>query len=424
MLNFTQGQNNPAEPTRSYGRAPRRIVVVGSLGFLVAGIAFSTTALPVMASTTAPTTSLSTPRVVTPTTDVVARPKLHVRTHTPPRHHTAVTKPRKPVMVGHVAIAKRTASSRTNSSVSATTTTAPTPTTTVHQTTTTTTPAVTTTVPVPTTTVPATTTTIAKSPTPAKVPTVIANPAANIAPNPDFLQTGHCTFASGVWGCENPCVVGTATALSWPGFTSGAACTNYVLQAINDARAVEGVRPMVLPRNWYGLTTAQQLFVVADLERTARGLPAYVGINSALSANAQHAAATNNDPSIAAGFAMGNDAQGSAGFGGAWSGGFTVLAADYVWMYDDGWAGSVAATSNVACTSAHAAGCWAHRDELLGSDPGYNPGVGLGCTTCEMGTGFAMVNGHASYADLIELPQGALPPMTFTWANNVLPYLN
>jgi hypothetical protein len=93
-------------------------------------------------------------------------------------------------------------------------------------------------------------------------------------------------------------------------------------------------------------------------------------------------------------------------------------------MYDDAWAGSVAATSNVACTSAHAAGCWAHRDELLGSDPGYNPGVGLGCTTCEMGTGFAMVNGHASYADLIEIPKGGLPPMTFTWANDVLPNLN
>ena len=38
-----------------------------------------------------------------------------------------------------------------------------------------------------------------------------------------------------------------------------------------------------------------------------------------------------------------------------------------------------------------------------------------------MGTGFAMVNGHASYVDLIEIPKGSLPPMSFTWANNVLP---
>jgi hypothetical protein len=217
--------------------------------------------------------------------------------------------------------------------------------------------------------------------------------------------------------------VGSATALSWPGYTNGAACTNYILSAINNARAIEGVRPMVLPTNWFSLSVPEQLFVIADLERTARGLPPYLGINATLSANAQHAAASDADPSIAAGFPMANDAQGSAGFGGAWSGGFSVLAADYIWMYDDTWGGSVAKTSNIACTSAGAAGCWAHRDELLGSDPGYNQGVGLGCTTCEMGTGFAMVNGNASYADLIEIPKGSLPPMSFTWANNVLPNL-
>jgi hypothetical protein len=251
----------------------------------------------------------------------------------------------------------------------------------------------------------------------------ISNPTANIQPSPNFLAPGTCTFVSGAWSCANPCVVGTATALSWPGYTNGPACTNYILSAINNARSIEGVRPMVLPSNWFGLSVPQQLFVIADLERTARGLPPYLGINAALTADAQHAAATRSDPSIAAGFPMANDAQGSAGFGGAWSGGFNVLAADYVWMYDDTWGGSAAKTSNIACTSAGSAACWAHRDELLGSDPGYNQGVGLGCTTCEMGTGFAMVSGGASYVDLIEIPKGSPPPMSFTWANNVLPYL-
>jgi hypothetical protein len=142
-----------------------------------------------------------------------------------------------------------------------------------------------------------------------------------------------------------------------------------------------------------------------------------------LSADAQHAAATNNDPSIAPGFPIADDAQGSPGFGGAWSGGFNVLAADYIWMYDDAWGGSTADTSNIMCTSAGAAGCWAHRDELLGSDPGYNPGVGLSCTNCEMGTGFAMVGGNSSFVDLIETPKGSPPPMTFTWANDVQPNL-
>ena len=76
-------------------------------------------------------------------------------------------------------------------------------------------------------------------------------------------------------------------------------------------------------------------------------------------------------------------------------------------------------TPNLTCTSATAPGCWAHRDELLGSDPGYNDGVGLNCTTCEMGTGYADVNGAGSYVDLVELPAGQPPTMTFTWASEL-----
>ena len=212
--------------------------------------------------------------------------------------------------------------------------------------------------------------------------------------------------------------------MTWPTYTNDPACTNYLLQAINAARAVEGLGAMVLPSNWYSLTPGQQLFVVANLERTARGLAPYLGINAALSANAQRAAQTNSDPSVAAGFAIGLDAQGYPGMGGAWSAGFSVLAADYIWMYADGWGGSRAKTSNVACTSASAGGCWAHRDELLGYDPGYNPGVGLTCANCEMGVGFATVGNSGSFVDLIEIPKGAPPAMIFTWAQNVVPYLN
>jgi hypothetical protein len=108
--------------------------------------------------------------------------------------------------------------------------------------------------------------------------------------------------------------------------------------------------------------------------------------------------------------------------GGAWAGGFSVLAADYVLMYDDGWGGS-GDTPNVSCTGPGAAGCWSHRDELLGADPGYNPGVGLACTTCEMGAGYtASGAAGASYVDLIEMPRSGQPAMTFTWAGEQ-PYL-
>jgi hypothetical protein len=243
---------------------------------------------------------------------------------------------------------------------------------------------------------------------------------ANIVASPDFLVSGTGQDVNGIVSYQNPCVSAQST---WPAFTNDPHCTNYVLSAIDHARGVEGLAPMVLPTNWFTLTTAQQLFVVADLERTARGLHPYLGLNATLSAAAQSAAQANADPSLAPGFAVANDSQGAAAMGGAWSSGYSVLVADYVWMYADGWAGSAAATSNVACTSAHAPGCWAHRAELLGSDPGYNPGVGLECANCEMGTGFAMVNGAASYVDLIEAPRGTLPPMAYTWASDVLPYL-
>ena len=276
--------------------------------------------------------------------------------------------------------------------------------------TTTTTPVAVTTDPVTTTTDPVTTTTV---PTAART---VSNPSANIAPDPDFLASGACTSSGSGWTCANPCVT---SQLTWPAFDDSQACTSYILQAINNARAKLGVAAMVLPSNWYSLSTTQQLFVVANLERTSLGLPAYLGINAVLSASAQRAAASNADPSVASGFAVATDGQGSPAFGGAWSGGFNVLAADYIWMYDDGWGGSAAATSNVACTSAHAAGCWAHRDELLGSDPGYNAGVGLTCADCEMGVGFASLSGSSSFVDLIEKPAGAPPAMTFTWAEEL-----
>jgi len=377
-------------------------VLIGSIGSLVVGIVLSTTALPAMANIVKPSATFgvgTTTTVATTTTEVATTTTtVAPRTKRPATHHLT--------RHSRVVASSTNQKSRSDSNGSTSpTTTVPTPTTVVT----------------PTTVAPTTTTTV-KAPT--KAPALsISNPSANIDPSPNFLAPGACSFVSGAWSCANPCVVGTATALSWPAYTNGVACNNYVLAAINNARAIEGVRPMVLPSNWFSLTTPEQLFVVADLERTARGLPPYLGINAALTADAQHAAAANADPSVATGFPMANDAQGSAGFGGAWSGGFSVLTADYIWMYDDAWGGSAAKTSNIACTSPGAAGCWAHRDELLGSDPGYNEGVGLGCTNCEMGTGFAMPGGHASYVDLIEIPKGSLPPMTFMWANDVLPNL-
>jgi hypothetical protein len=235
----------------------------------------------------------------------------------------------------------------------------------------------------------------------------------NIAPSPDYQVWSSSTDANGSTVPTNPCVANTMV----PAYTNSAACSNFVLRAINAARASEGVKPMILPSNWYTLSAAQQLFVVADLERVDRGLPPYLGINQVLAVSAGVAARQATDPSIAPGFAFNS-------WGSTYAGGMSPLDADYMWMYNDGWGGGpFPATINSNCTNASASGCWGHREVLLGSDPALHYGVGLACTKCEMGTGYAKVHGYGSYTDLIALPAGAAPVMTFTWAKNVKPFL-
>ncbi len=242
------------------------------------------------------------------------------------------------------------------------------------------------------------------------------NPPANIPPNPNFLSSGPCSGSPGTYACANPCVTAS---LTWPVFTRDVACTTYVLSAINNARVRENLAPMVLPSNWASLSTAQQMLVVTDLERVARGYPPYLGLNANLNREALVAASRNVDPYLASGFATGFDALGKIAWGASWSGGFSVLASDYIMIYDDGWGGSRSSTANVDCTSPAAPGCWAHRDELLGSAGHFNPGVGLWCDTCEFGAAYTLVGGQSSFAQLIEMPAGPPPSMTFTWQSEL-----
>ncbi|MGA2970202.1 MAG: hypothetical protein ABSE75_10390 [Acidimicrobiales bacterium] len=238
-----------------------------------------------------------------------------------------------------------------------------------------------------------------------------ANPRANITPIPSFLSSGECSNTNGAWSCRNPCVSAT---LTWPVFTNDSSCNAYVLEAIDNARAEENLSPMVLPTNWTSLTIPEQMFVITNLERVARGYPPYLGLNAKLDHAAMSAALLEHDPQLASGFAVGFNALGARAWGGSWSEGFDTLAADYVMLYDDGWGGTLD-TSNITCTSPTAPGCWSHRDELLGDAPHYNSGVGLWCDTCEFGGGYAIVRGGSSFVQLIELPAGPPPAMVFTW---------
>jgi hypothetical protein len=142
-------------------------------------------------------------------------------------------------------------------------------------------------------------------------------------------------------------------------------CQGAVLQAIDQARAAEGLGPLELPSNYDSITTAEQLLVLANLERTDRGLPGFVGLSSKLDDLARSAALADNDPSGPSGTTWGSN----------WAGGeASALLADYDWMYDDG-----PGSPNLDCTSALANGCWDHRRNVLG-DYGAHPAMGAAMT--------------------------------------------
>jgi hypothetical protein len=136
------------------------------------------------------------------------------------------------------------------------------------------------------------------------------------------------------------------------GLDDSARCLSAILAAVNHARAVEGVKPMVLPAGFAKMSVPEQLFVTTNLERVDRGLPPFVGLSAVLDANSAKGAKTADDPPNPS-FTLGDDTE--------WSGGaVNGLDADYGWMYDDG-----RGSGNVDCPRTGGAGCWGHRNGIL-----------------------------------------------------------
>lgn len=175
-------------------------------------------------------------------------------------------------------------------------------------------------------------------------------------------------------------------------------CIAKALAAIDRARSMEHVRPMILPHNFAKLSYAEQTFVITDLERVDRGLPPFRGITARLNKTAKQAAVAQVDPapaySVIGQFLL-LDYQSN------WSSNFGPLAADYGWMYDDGYG-----SYNVDCATPSAPGCWGHRDIILTSydKPGLISGVGSN-----------KQGGLVSIAQLFVAGKGQHPTFTYTW---------
>ena len=214
-----------------------------------------------------------------------------------------------------------------------------------------------------------------RQPPPAGKAVVVPGQRTNILPNPDFLSA--CSAAT---------------------FDDSSTCTSTTLQAINAARRIEGLPPMVLPSNWSALSPAKQLFVATNLERTARGLPPVTAMTDPLDAMADQAAVAGTDPSLPPG-------GGVTRFGANWIQGYSSpLEAIYEWLYDDG-----LGSSNTDCTRQDLSSCWGHRSNVL---------ITLECTSCMFGAAFAPQDAHhepLSFAEILVEDTAAGPP-TFTWA--------
>jgi hypothetical protein len=175
-------------------------------------------------------------------------------------------------------------------------------------------------------------------------------------------------------------------------------CITKALAAIDRARAMEHVRPMILPDNFATLSYAEQTFVVTNLERVDRGLAPFRGITARLNRTATQAAVAQVDPAPAYS-AIGQfvllDYQSN------WTSNFGPLAGDYGWMYDDGYG-----SYNVDCPTRSASGCWGHRDIILTTydKPDLISGVGSNKR-----------GGLLSIAQLFVAGEGQHPKLTYSW---------
>jgi hypothetical protein len=204
----------------------------------------------------------------------------------------------------------------------------------------------------------------------------ITNPAQNIPPSPSYWTL-----------CQQQ-------------GTTSQACTDAEVAAINSARSLEGVGPMTLPANFASLTPAEQTFVVSNLERVDRGLPPVDGMVDSLNTLATTAAGNDSDPYLD-GWTVGPFQVN--GWSSIWAGDLNPLAADYDWMYNDGWGPQ--GSYNLDCQSADADGCWGHRDAILRAGSHLITGVG------------AVQQSWFSVAQILVSGSGTNPPFTYSWAD-------
>ncbi len=185
-------------------------------------------------------------------------------------------------------------------------------------------------------------------------------------------------------------------------------CIKLVVEAIDRARSHEHMKKhaLVLPRNYRRLSVARQTFVITNLERVDRGLRPFKGLTAPLNHLSNVAAGLRIDPSMRVSTLR---ALGIGEWGSIWAEDLGPLAADYDWMYNDGY--SATSGINIACQTPTASGCWGHRNNILYSGKGYS--------VLSAGAGTSKPAG-ASIAEVLVCGYGRAPKYVYTWRSALL----
>ncbi len=189
-------------------------------------------------------------------------------------------------------------------------------------------------------------------------------------PSQTVVSTSSYRLPAGVMPSKSVAPSTAMTQACWVANPNPASCDAAALADINAARAGEGYGPLPLPSNFESLSLRQQLIIVANAERTTRGLPGFPE-NANLDSLAQQGAQAGKDPTGPSGYTWGSNI--------AW-GDPTALSADFGWMYDDG-----VGSENIDCTYAGQIGCWGHRENILAPWSGASgAGVFLNGTSMQL----------------------------------------
>jgi hypothetical protein len=211
--------------------------------------------------------------------------------------------------------------------------------------------------------------------------------------------------AAAGWAGSDPTRNYRIAAVPWYCVTApvGKKCVNAGVYYLNKARAKVGLPSYKLPADFPSLKSAQQIFILTNLDRIDYGLPPITGLTDTLSTDAfVRGVQTRTDPSP-------SDTTHVTAWNASWAAGYRNAPMAYeAWMWDDG-----LGSGNVECKASDTSGCWGHRHNILwdfGSTPVLAMGAAAGLGP-HRGRVYAtiLVGGDADYA----------PTYSYTWSQAV-----